>query len=459
MRRLLPLISAVSLIVLLSALTAGCGGDPKPGLVTSWGKDGVVRLPGFEVEQTIEDPSGRIVAVGNYKGNFAQVVRLLPDGSLDPAFGKDGVVRWPYHMFQGRFPNGMDFLGWNEAALLPDGRIALAGTNMVGNVDEKSTLVVSELDQSGKVVRTFGQDGYFLADKRLYDCSAAVAAKGYKACTHQFFYLARTKTTCTRGPAGLAIQGEKIVISADRFCKPFEPYHIVVMRLNANGTLDRSFGTKGEVTVSGTAPLVISAPLIALPTGRLVVAGTTPKGGKVRLTEILPNGALDRSFGHKGVVFTRAAESTDGSPNLTALMRDGEGTLSLTGNNFTGDSGGPFLVRFTSSGQPLDFRAGSRRPPSIHVEGNYENFGARTFGFAFAVFAQLPSGELVGAGHRLARITPKGVLDPSYPPQQLYGGGKLIIRGLLAASDGTVLVTLLKQNPSETFTVYLVRYR
>jgi hypothetical protein len=31
--------------------------------------------------------------------------------------------------------------------------------------------------------------------------------------------------------------------------------------------------------------------------------------------------------------------------------------------------------------------------------------------------------------------------------------------GILASSDGTVLVTLLKQNPSGTFTAYLACYR
>ncbi len=458
MRRLLPLISAVALVLVLSALAVSCGGaNDKPGIVTSWGKNGVVQLPGFEVKQTIEDRSGRIVAVGNYVGNYAEVVRLLPNGSLDPSFGKDGVVRWPFHMFQGRFPNGMDYLGWDEVALLPNGRIALAGTNIVGIVDDKSTLVVSELDQSGKVVESFGQSGYFTADKRLYDCS-----KIGNGCERQFFALARKKTTCTRGPAGLAAQGGKLVISADRFCNDSEPIlHIVVMRLNANGTRDRSFGKKGEATVSGTAPLVVSAPLIVLPNGHLVVAGTTPKGEKVQLTELLRNGAIDRTFGQKGVVFTKAVGGTPG--NLTALMSDSHGVLSLTGNNFTGSSGGPFLARFTGSGQPLDFRTGSRRPPSIHGKGNYENFGAKTFGFASAVFAQLTSGELVGAGHLLARITSDGALDTSYPPQELYGGGKLItggmFGGILASSDGTVLVTLLKQNPSLTFTANLVRYR
>ena len=65
----------------------------------------------------------------------------------------------------------------------------------------------------------------------------------------------------------------------------------------------------------------------------------------------------------------------------------------------------------------------------------------------------------MGAAALLARITPDGVIDSSYPPQQLYGGGKLIIRGLLAASDGTVLVTLLNPNSSSTETVFLARYR
>jgi hypothetical protein len=356
----------------------------------------------------------------------------------------------------------LDYLGWDRAALLPDGRIVLAGTNTFGDIygeeNLQSTLVVSEIDQSGRVVKAFGQNGYFTADKQLYRCPPTASVKVDEACQRHLDFLARKKTTCTRGPAGLAIQGEKIVVSADRFCNDLaDPIlHIVVMRLNANGTLDRSFGKKGEVEVSRTASLVVSAPLIALPNGHLVVAGTTPKGGMVRLTELLPNGALDRSFGKQGVVFTRAAGGTPG--DLTALMSDGRGILSLTGNNFTGESGGPFIVRFTGSGQPLDFQTGSHRPPSIHVKGNYENFGSNGFGFGAAVFAQLPSGELVGAGNLLERITPEGLIDPSYPAQKLYGGSGWI-SGLLAVSDGTVLVTLLNPQSSSTETVFLARYR
>jgi uncharacterized delta-60 repeat protein len=460
MRRLFPLVAALPLVLVLSVLTASCGGasqQNKPGFVTSWGNDGVVKLDGFQVDQTLEDHSGRILAVGLYEGGFAQVVRLLPNGSLDSSFGKNGIVRWPFHMFVGRYPR--DFLGWDLAALLPGGRIVLAGTNNTGSVDNEATLVVSEIDDSGKVIGSFGQDGYFTADKRLYDCPAASVGKH---CKRIFYALARKKTTCTRGPAGLATQGGKIVVAAAKFCDPSKLHQIVVLRLNSDGALDSSFGHRGKVTVSGEAPFASSVdPLLALPNGRLVVAGTTRSGGEVQLTGLLKNGNLDPSFGRKGVVFTRVATNSDSIHGLDTLTVGRSGKLSLTG--CTND--GPFLARFNSSGKPDYFWIGSPWIPEITGESNYENFGG-AFGLNSSPFvepphfAQLENGELVGAGALLVRIKPDGTFDASYPPQQVYGAGKLVTFGLLAASDGTVLVTLLKYHvATATYTTYITRYR
>jgi uncharacterized delta-60 repeat protein len=459
MRRSPPLIAAVALVLVLSALAVGCGGssqkNDKPGLVTSWGTDGVVKLVGFEVRQTLEDASGRIVAIGDH-GGHAQVVRLLPNGSLDPSFGESGRVRWPSQPFQGRFPPGMDYLGWDMAALLPDGRIVLAGTNTFGDIygagNDESTLVVSEIDQSGRVVKAFGQNGYFTADKRLYSCPPTASSKVDEACQRHLVALAREKTTCTRGPEGLAVQGEKIVISATRFCNEFEPHHIVVLRLNANGTLDKSFGKKGEVTF-GTASWTDDAPLLALPNGRLAVAGTTPKGGMVRLTKLLPNGAIDRRFGNKGVSFTRVASDSREIQRIDALLQGRHGKINLTGA--TDD--GPFFLRFYSTGDPYCFWEGS--PWVAFGEcSNYENFGG-AFGRDWPVFAQLGNGELAGAGNLLERVMTDGSIDYLYPPQRVYGAGELVTTGIIAASDGTVLVTLLNPNSSSTETVFLARYR
>lgn len=457
MRRTPSLIASL-LVLACTALSTGCGDKQQqnePGLVKSWGEEGVVKLAGFEVEQVLGEDSGRIIAVGLFQGRVAQVVRLLPDGSLDPSFGKGGVVRWPFHMFSERFPRGGNFLGWRMAALLPDGKIALAGTNSLGHVDETSTLIVSEIDQSGKVVESFGQSGYFFFDKRLYDCPASTVGKG---CKRIFFELARKKTTCTRGPAGFAIQGKKIVVAAERFCEPFEPEKIIVMRLNPNGTADRSFGLRGEIEVSGTAPYAsLPNPLLVLPDGRLVVAGTTARGGKVRLTGLLPDGKLDSHFGRNGVASTRVAIDSKGIQPLDVLLRDKRGNLSLTGST----TYGPFVVRFSRSGRPNYFWTGSPWIPSVEHQSNYENFGGAFGRFpAWAYFGQLSNGELVGSSNLLARITPQGVLDPTYPPQQVYGAGKLIPRGLLVTSDDTVLLTLLKYHADPgTFTTYLARYR
>jgi hypothetical protein len=245
-------------------------------------------------------------------------------------------------------------------------------------------------------------------------------------------------------------------LSADRFCAPYEPHRIVVLRLNANGTLDRSFGKRGKVAVSVNGTLVYDAPLVAFPDGHLVVAETTPKGGMVRLTGLLRNGGLDRRFGRKGAASTRVTSSDFwGLGGISALLADRKGNISIAGAN----EDGPFLVRFYRSGKPNNFWTRSPwTPPSVD-RSNYENFGGK-FGPAGVAFAQLSNGELAAAAALLERIRPDGVLDPSYPPQHVYGAGKLITGGLLAASDGTVIVTLLKYHTGPgTYTTYLARYR
>jgi hypothetical protein len=121
---------------------------------------------------------------------------------------------------------------------------------------------------------------------------------------------------------------------------------------------------------------------------------------------------------------------------------------------------GPFLVRFYQArGKPNYFWTGSPWTPLESPAGATTRTSVGRLRLRPTPSSRSSQRRARGRGRLLARITPDGVLDPSYPPQQLYGGGKLIIRGLLAASDGTVLVTLLKQNPSETYTANLVRYR
>jgi hypothetical protein len=422
-------VTAFSLCI-LSLLITGCGGGAdsnKPGPVKSWGKDGVVRLDDFEIAQTLEDSSGRVLAVGLYGDRFAQVVRLRPDGSLDPSFGKSGVARWPYRMFVGRF--GRHFLGWDMVAVLPGGRIALAGTNNFGDIDEQSTLVVSEIDEHGQIVRSFGQNGYFTTKMSSY----------------------------LRGPTGIATQGDRIVVSVSRFRDLFKtPEKIVLMRLTAKGTLDASFGRNGVVQASDAAPYAEhNNSLLALSQGRLALAASTPRGGRVLIVGLLENGDPDRHFGRKGTASTRVVTDSESIRHLDALLRDRKGNLSLTGSTDTG----AFLVRFNRTGRPINFWTGSPWVPWLKGFANFESFGG-AFGGNAPNFGQLPQGELAVAGAVLAHIGWYGNLDASYQPQPLLSTGKFRNRGLLVAHDGTVLVTLLDaHHNSGVFTAYIARYR
>lgn len=410
--RRLALLVALSLCA-LSLFAAGCGGKGSssnaPGPVKGWGKGGLVRLADFEVSKILEDSSGRALALGITNGLSgelarAEVVRLRPDGSLDPSFGKGGIVRWPYKRS----------LGWLMGVVLPNGKIVLAGATEFGVVDLHSSLVVSELGQNGRIVKSFGKAGSFSA----------------------------SKASCLRGPAGIAAQGNRVVVAVPHFCGSESPRSIVLMRLKPDGGLDNSFGRGGHLTVAvSRAASYLSTPVLVLPQGRLAVAVPAVKGGRAEIVGLLENGAPDLHFGHKSIASARVAFDASSVSRL-ALFQDQAGRFSLTGCN----AAGPFLTRFSRTGSRINFWEGSPWQSGYDLT-NVENFGG-----AFssepaakcALLAQLTNGEYVVAGGVLAHIKSSGVFDVSYPTQPLFTFDGMHAQNawdLLVASDGTVLAT------------------
>ena len=414
-RRPVLLAATLLLFCALFSAIAGCGGSAaskKPGPITSWGKDGVVRFANFEADKMIEDASGRVLVLGLYDDRIAEIVRLLPNGSLDPSFGKGGIVRWPYRMFVDRFPLGRHFLGWDLAAFLPGGRIALAGTNNFGDIDEQSTLIVSEIDESGHVVRSFGENGYVVS----------------KMSSH------------LRGPTGLAVQNGRLVVAVHRFRGDFSPGEIVLMRLGPDGTLDNSFGEHGKTTVLAAPDYGLSTPILALPNKRLVIATVAPvaKPGLVRIVGLLENGARDLHFGRQGFASAKVGDNIFYGIYPSGLFRSKRGRLALTGSTSTG----PFIACFDFDGRPDDFWRASQTGDATSVESFGGAFGSGAI-TPPSVIAQRANGGFVAAGAILARIRSYGVLDASYPTQPLFAfvdGKTHNAWDLLAASDDTVLV-------------------
>src|SRR5439155_26231662 len=72
---------------------------PAFGLDATFGLNGTVGVPHLELGGLVQQPDGRIVAAGRTNDAQFAVVRLNPDGSLDPTFGNGGVSTFPIGVF------------------------------------------------------------------------------------------------------------------------------------------------------------------------------------------------------------------------------------------------------------------------------------------------------------------------------------------------------------------------
>jgi len=240
-------------------------------------------------------PDGRIVAVGS-----AWAVRYMPDGSLDRSFGGgDGVV----HLRQVE-RRGDDCLRARAARLQADGKLVLAGSVGCGGEAGRMAGAVVRLDPGGQLDRSFAGDG-----------------------TRTFAFGRCAFAT------DLAIQpdGKIIVAGGDGGCyEERGPFRIV--RLGADGRLDRGFGRRGRQKVAFPEPWAWVEAIVPDGRGGVVLGGSA--GGRTHagtdrfafaLAHLEPDGTVDRGFGRGG---------TRGDAGAVARLPDGRivvaGTLSRT---------------------------------------------------------------------------------------------------------------------------------
>ena len=128
------------------------------------------------------------------------------------------------------------------------------------------------------------------------------------------FAAAKLDQTDVRDVAMLP-DGKAIAVGTDRKSSPDV---MVVFRLNADGTLDKGFGTEGVARIPAPAGVHAYGSSLALePDGRITVAGL--QGGKLALARLLPAGELDTSFGTGGTFVWEAAIRTYPPPKLARV--------------------------------------------------------------------------------------------------------------------------------------------
>jgi uncharacterized delta-60 repeat protein len=229
----------------------------------------------------------------------------------------------------------------------------------------------------------------------------------------------------------------------------------VLKEFNANGTPDTRFGSRGVVETGLDSPDfgTLSPRLLAQPQGRVLVLGA--KGDRPALVRYNADGTLDKSFGSVGTLFLPAGVSPAGlavGPGDSILV-----AATVPGVERPGGAIAPAdfgLLRYTAAGQ-LDTSFGAPRAGGVaRADFLYKSGEVRAA-------ARSPDGKILvlmrdDAESFVARLNPDGSLDRTFGQGGLVfaNGGPSSVPNEPAAvavqADGKVLVAASFDEQTET---------
>jgi uncharacterized delta-60 repeat protein len=313
----------------------GGSGAPNDALDPTFGTGGAVEINTFThtVGSAVAvQPDGKIVVAGrgfNTSGpNKVAVWRLTAGGALDPSFDTDGTAEVS--------DTQEDCV--NSIALLPDGKIVLAGSTALAVTPPDA--VVWRLKANGgpgalngALDPTFDTDGQADVDSGGQETANAVALQ----------------------PDG------RIVIAGHTEGGPLGG-DAVVWRLKADGgtenstndALDSTFDTDGAASIGGAGVFASAGAVELQPDGKILVGGSR-KIGTNPFDAVMwrlatnggtgaVNGALDASFGTGGA----AAVSIGSGASASALALQADRRIVAAGSTF-----GANLLLFRALGDPF----------------------------------------------------------------------------------------------------------
>lgn len=356
---------------------------------------------------------GKIVAVG-VSNNSSQhrdtaVARYNADGSLDTSFDTDGIVI-----------TDIDDDNPTGAEIQSDGKILVGGyigmANSATYYDFLSIRYNSDgsLDTSyngnGKVVTTFPLSND-IATSILVQPNGKIVLSGYSdRGTDSDIILVRNNAdgsldtsfdsdgivTIELGNSAdiinkIAIQPDgKIVAAGYSFGGTFQ--QPTIARYNSNGSLDTSFGNQGSVIAPSQPGGQIYD--VAIQTDGKIVASVSVYGENIAYTVLRynSNGSLDESFGVAGTVTVKVGTMRDIARGLAIQM---DGKIIVSGFSYdSGGYGGASLIRLNSDGSlDANFGVGGK---VITTDQNHSG--------TVSSMALQPDGKIIIAGEGYIQI-------------------------------------------------------
>lgn len=384
-----------------AALAIAPTASAAPGdLDPTFGSGGSVRLLRSEENIALRavavQPDLKIVAAGgDSTTNSVLVVRLLPNGAMDPSFGSGGQVTTS-------FPGG--FGEARAVALQPDGKIVVAGAV---DGDGNSDFLVARYNSDGSPDGSFGGgDGI----------QAIPIAAGKEE---------RAEAVAIGASGRILVTGEISLGGGNRLAG--------VAALKAEGEPDATFSGDGVTAIDTTTPDDDEGVAIAeLPDGRVLVGDETGVGGGdgFTLVQLLATGVPDPGFGGgDGFVKTPIPGGAGAGGRLTDFVLRPDGRIVASGYGYDENLPSNEDSKFAAVGYLADGELDS----SFGTGGIFTH-AAGVESDARAI-DETPNGRFVLAGHydaegdnsvSLARIDSAGTLDAS------YGSAGQVLRGVTA---------------------------
>ncbi len=275
----------------VSATPSGGAGGTSPGtLDATFDGDGKVTTPigsgADEIHALALQADGKIVVAGyawNGSNDDFALARYNTNGTLDTTFGAGGKVVTPI---------GASNDQANALALQADGKMVVAGysaSGFGGSPGLNWDFALARYNTNGTLDTAFGTGGKVVT---------AISGCNLASCGDDVAH-------------AVAIQSDGKIVAAGYYTDVATPlvWHIALVRYNTNGTLDTAFGSGGKVTTAVRDEDIAHAVAIQ-PDGKIVVAGESASLGDYSdfaLVRYNANGTLDTTFGTGGKVTTANA--------------------------------------------------------------------------------------------------------------------------------------------------------
>lgn len=232
--------------------------------------------------------------------------------------------------------------------------------------------------------------------------------------------------------------------------------------------LDPTFGSGGRVTTDATSGFDSARDGVLLPDGRIVVCGSGASNTRFVLVRYQANGVVDSTFGVHGVVST---SFTGSGVEATAIQRQADGKLVVAGHQFDSGTFVSIVARYAENGV-LDstFGAGGRVIQTIGPVGEVLDCAIQSDGRIIIAGSFRVTGTITFVGMR--RYHTDGRVDSSFGVNgtvtrgpgvdhhcndiELQPDGRIVVAGSVQPTTGAlyqILTFRFKANgtPDSTF--------